>query len=224
MSRVANGRLIDVNLGPQATAAYGRLGKHPITKRKQAAIVREMRAALKDALRNAMVEAEASGDAPKRTGRSIRIAQTGARAFGQNFANLRGHIIAPGRLVAHENATEILPQEGEYLAVPIYDGLRADGSPKLLNPNQWRQYGSFTIKGKKTGRLYIVRKDPSNPKRLQFLYVLVESVQLSKHRGWASRSWKKELPFLRAEWDSIVASYMTVDDVGEAYTAGLKGH
>lgn len=222
MSRVSNGRLIDVtSLGSQAAAAYGGLNGHPISRRIQAQASRLMREALKSALRDAMLEAASSGLAPRRTGSSIAAAATGARAFGTNFAGLRGHIIAPGRLVAHQNATEITPQNGEYLAVPIFDGVRADGSPKLGNPNQWRRFGSFTIKGKKTGKLYIVRKDPNNSSRLMFLYVLVESVQLSKHAGWASRAWAKQLPYLRAEWDNIVASFMTVDMVGEAYSNGL---
>lgn len=223
MARVSNGRLIEVNnLAAQARVAYGGLGANPISKRIEAQAARLMRAALLVALRNAMIEAAGTRDAPRRTGYGLRESATGARAFGQNFASLRGHIVAPGRMVAHERGTTIYP-EGEYLAVPIYDGLRADGSPKLRNPNQWRAYGSFVIKGKKTGRLFIVRKDPTSPNRLLWLYVLVESVDLKKHKGWATRAWSKQLPLLRAQWDGIVASFMTVDMVGEAFSKGLSG-
>lgn len=222
MARVANGRLIDINLGAAATAAYGGLGKHPISRRIEAQAARLMREALRSALQSAMSEAAARGDAPRRTGRGIQAAVSGSRAFGQNFASLRGHIIAPGRMVAHEDGSTIYP-EGEYLAVPIFDGLRSDGSPKLMNPNQWRAHGSFTIRGKTSGRLFIVRKDPSNPNQLLFLYVLVESVTLKKHRGWATRAWQKQLPLLRAEWDNIVASFMTVGMVEEAFSNGLSG-
>lgn len=222
MARVANGRLIEVNLGAQASVAYGGLRSNPISRRIENQAARLMRTALRRALQSAMLDAEADGTAPKRTGYGIQQSVSGARAFGQNFANIRGHIIAPGRMVAHENGSTISPQEGEYLTVPIYDGLRADGSPKLRNPNQWRAYGSFVIKGKKTGKLYIVRKDPNDQNKLHFLYVLVESVTLAKHKGWASNSWQKQIPTLRAEWDSIVASFLTVDMVAEAYSGGKR--
>lgn len=222
MSRVRNGRLIDVTtLGAQAARAYGGLNANPISRRIEAQAARLMREALKRALMDAMLEASANGTAPRRTGVGIRSAVSGARAFGQNFASLRGHIMAIGRMVAHEQGSTIYPS-GEYLAIPIYDGLRADGSPKLRNPNQWRAYGSFVIMGKRTKKLYIVRKD-KNSGSLQFLYVLVESVTMRKHVGWASRSWAKQIPLLRAEWDGIVASFMTVGMVGEAYNKGLGG-
>lgn len=213
--RVMNGRLIDVNLGAMATAQYGALRGDPISRRIETLAARQMREALRSALQEAMLTA----NAPRRTGNGIRQAVTGARAFGTNFSALRGHILSPGHLIAHEDGTTITPR-GEYLAVPIYDGLRGDGSPKMRNPSQWRAFGSFVFKGK-NGGLFIGRKPKGSD--LQTLYALVPSVSLTTHTGWATNSWSRQLPLLKAEWDSIVASYISPDMVSEAYSRGLRG-
>lgn len=218
MARLPNARLIDASdLGSLAERTYGPLRKNPFTKRIETQASRLMRAALKDHLTQAMVAARA--DAPYRTGASYKTALVGARAFGTNFSQLRGHIVADAKLVVHDRGTDIYPGEAEYLAIPIYHGRKPDGAPKLARPYMWKRFGSFVFKSKKTGKLYIVRQGPD--KKLQFLYALVESVEIKGTR-WATNAWAQQLPYLLQEWGNIVTSFMTTDIVGEAYSKGSK--
>lgn len=221
MARANNSRLIDVSLGSAASLRYGGLRKNKISARIETLAAREMRQALKDALTDAMLDARAAGG-PYRTGKGLGAAVAGARAFGTNFSQLRGHIIAPSYMEAHNVGATIYPKNGDWLAVPLPAAQRGDGSPKLPGPRSWQLHGSFIWKSPKTGKLLIVRK-PVGSTSLEFLYVLVPSVTLSKHKGWADKAWRKKMPLLISVWDSIVASYISPPMVDEAYSAGLNG-
>lgn len=220
MARRRNARLIDTNLGSAAAGRYAGLGANKITARIERQAAPLMREALREALAAAMLET--GGKAPSRSGSGLRAAQRGARAFGTRFSQLRGHILAPSYMVAHNEGATITPVKGEWLAVPLPAAQKADGSPKLPGPNSWKMHGSFIWKSPKTGKLLIVRKEKGSD-TLIFLYVLVPSVTLRSHVGWADRAWSQQIPALMAAWDSIVASFLTVDMVEEAYVNGLNG-
>jgi len=221
MTRAHNSRLINVSLGSLASQRYKGLGKNKISSRIEASAVREMREVLKSFLTDAMIDARAAGG-PSRTGKGFEAAIAGARAFGVKFSQLRGHIIAPSYMSAHNTGATIYPKNSDWLAVPLPAAQRADGSPKLPGPRSWKLHGSFIWKSPKTGKHFIVRR-PVGSTSLDFLYVLVPSVTPSqKHKGWADKAWSKKIPLLISAWDSIVASYMSPSMVGEAYNAGIK--
>jgi len=112
MTRASNSRLIDVSLGSLASLRYGGLRKNKISARIETIAAREMRQTLKSFLADAMIDARASGG-PYRTGKGIGAAIAGARAFGTNFSQLRGHIIAPSYMAAHNTGATISPKNSE---------------------------------------------------------------------------------------------------------------
>lgn len=212
-------RLIDTNLGAQARAIFGGISKNPVTRRAETVMARAMREALKEAINRAIDNAYMDGSFPSRTGRGYAQTRGKAQAFGTTFGTLRGHITAPLYLVAQDRGALIEPVNARKLAIPVFEALRADGTPKLPSPNSWRMLGSFVYKSKRTGQVYIARKTPSG--KVSVLYLLVDSVQLTKHKGWAQAAFERELPRLANEWGRILTTYaITVANVEQAYVKG----
>jgi hypothetical protein len=103
---------------------------------------------------------------------------SGIKVTGRSsLATLRGRIDVYPWVRPYEFGGTIHPHTAQYLAIPIYDGLRVDGTPKFQNPLSWKRWGSF-IYTAKDQRKYIVYKDADRV--LRFLYVLVESTEVPK--------------------------------------------
>lgn len=193
---MANTRVFEADLSGVVSSVYGPLLKAKgISGRGQSRVARSMRAAIKQALLGTVIRAYRDGSAPYRTGRSRRALLGGVRAFGTSFASLRGHLIGPEYIAAHEEGATIYPKRSRALAIPLPPALRPDGTPKLPGPRSWSNtQKTFIYKSKKTGQAYIAYKAASG--RLTLLYALVDSVTLSKHKGFLSRSWDREKPQL----------------------------
>lgn len=211
-------RLLDVDLGREASGLMSALSRSPVTRKLQTVIARQMREALKNALNEAMDNAYQDGSFPKRTGRGYAMVRKRAQAFGTGIRYLRGHITAPLYLIAQDRGSTITPVNSKYLTVPVFDGLRADGTPKLPSARSWKMLGSFVYKSKRTGQLYIARKTASG--KVSVLYLLLDQVQLRKHKGWAQNAWNNQLPSLATEWGNIVISNLGVSLVNDAYVKG----
>jgi len=190
MSR--NVRVFEADLSDTVTAAYRPLlVAKGLSGRGELRIVRRVRAAVKQALLDTLVRAYRDGSAPYRTGRSRRIMFSGIRVFGTTFASLRGHIIGPDYIRAHNEGAVIEPKRAKALAIPLPPAMRADGTPKLPGPRSWRNVQrTFIYKSRKTGQGYIAYKAQSG--KLTLLYALVESAQLSKYEGFLDNSWNFE--------------------------------
>lgn len=211
-------RLLDVDLGSEASVRFRGLSKHPVTKRLEGIIARQMREALREALNEAMDNAARDGSFPSRSGRGYAAVRGRAQAFGTNFRSLRGHITAPLYLVAHDRGATITPKSSNYLTVPVFEALRADGTPKLASARSWIMLGSFVYRSKRTGQLYIARRTAEG--KLSVLYLLLTEAQLKKHKGWAQAAWQRQLPSLSVAWGNILMNNITVDMVEEAYVQG----
>lgn len=108
--------------------------------------------------------------------------RAGIRVYGRSsLTNLRGVVLAYPWLFAHEYGASIDPKE-KYLTIPIFHGLRADGSPVFRSARSWKRFGSFVWTQKATGKKFLVYKSKQDGE-LKFLYVLVEHVELKPVLG-----------------------------------------
>lgn len=213
------GKLIDLNVGPLASGVFGGIARNPITKKAESIMARSMRDAIRDAINRAIDNAYVDGTMPNRTGRGYAQTRGRAQAFGTSFASLRGHITAPLYLVAQDRGSTIEPVNARKLAIPVFEALRADGTPKLPSPNNWRMLGSFVYKSKRTGQAYIARRKPDG--RVSVLYILVDSAQLRKHKNWAQNAIDRQMPRLANDFANILFTYaITIDNVNAAYLKG----
>lgn len=105
------------------------------------------------------------------------------RIYGAYSLNLlRADFFADPWLRIHEYGGTIRPTGGrQFLAIPIHDALRPDGSPKFRNPASWKRWGSFVYKSKNTNKLYLAYKSAGGD--LRILYVLVEEVEIPARLG-----------------------------------------
>lgn len=127
--------------------------------------------------------------------------RTNARVFGGYSLNeLRGQFWAYPWLFAQEFGAEIHPTVGQYLALPIYNALRSDGTPKYRNPSSWKRWGSFVYKQKGTGKLFLAYKDADQ--KLRILYVLVEKVSVPARLGLTAHA-EAMLEYLYTAWGQI---------------------
>lgn len=214
-------RLLDVTTGATASRALAGAAQSPTLRRVQTVIARELREALRLALNQSMDNAYRDGLFPSKSGKGYQRVRGRAQAFGTTIWNLRGHITAPSYLVAHDRGANITPKRGRYLAVPIHEGVREDGSPKLRSPRSWKMWKSFVYRSKRTGQLYIARK--KNDGKVSVLYILVENVQLRKHKGWAQTAWQRQLPLLAQDYQRIVQTHINVGAVEDAFVRGRGG-
>lgn len=189
-----NVRIFEADLTGVVPQIYGPLLRAKgISGRAESRIARKIRDELRTVLRDTINRAYIDGKAPMRTGKSRRAMLNGVRAFGTKLTTLRGHIVGPAFLAAHERGSTIRPRNARALTIPIYDGLKDDGSPKLPGPRSWQNVvNTFIYKSKRTGQAYIAYKDSNGS--LRILYVLVDQVTLSKYKGFLSTSWDLTKP------------------------------
>jgi len=192
-------RVLNIHVGVDAQRIFGSLSANPLTRRLENRMSVSMRLAILDALRDTVIASKARGTMPFRTGRGYAKMLAGGRAFGSVFRDLRGHIVGPAYMAGHEQGAKITPKRGSSLAIPLAPALRPDGTPKLPGPRSWKLHGSFVFKAK-SGRKFIARKAGGV---LIFLYVLVDFVQLSKHKGFISKEWERQLPKLYDSFGKI---------------------
>jgi len=132
----------------------------------------------------------------------LRQLRGGVRVTGRSsLATLAGSIWTYPWIFAHEYGASITPTESEYLAIPIFYGLRADGSPKYRNPRSWNRYGSFVYKQKTTGKLFLAYKSKETGE-LRILYVLVDKVDIPARLGLRQMG-ARRLGTLLAVWGEI---------------------
>lgn len=138
----------------------------------------------------------------ERKGEVTKQLYAGIRIYGRaSLASLRGQIRAYPWLMAHEYGASIAPTEGQYLTIPIFYGVRADGSPKFRNANSWRRFGSFVYTQKSTGRKFLAYKSKETGD-LRILYILVEETEIKPVLNLV-RNANMLLPQLVAAWGQI---------------------
>lgn len=211
---MANVRVFNADLTGIVPNIYGPLLRAAgVSGRAETRVSRIIREALRQALTDTVRRAFLDG-APVRTGRARRVMLNGVRAFGTNFGGLRGHIIGPNYMKAHEDGATIRPTRARALAIPLPAAQRADGSPKLPGPRSWRNIlKTFLYKSKKTGNMYIAYKNNSGS--LTLLYVLVDSATLSKHSGFLARAWETQKPdIVEAMGRAMLFEFGQVDLLG----------
>lgn len=185
-------RVFEVDLGDVANGIYAPLLRaQGLSGRATTRVTRVTRDAIRQALTDTIIRAYRDGSAPFRTGRTRLRLLSGVRAQGSTLINLKGWIVGPTYVEAHEEGSTITPKRARALAIPLPPALRADGTPKLPGPNSWRNIvGTFIYKSRRTGQAYIAYKTAAGD--LTLLYVLVDSATLSKYKGFLSRSWELE--------------------------------
>ena len=209
---MADKRVFGVDLGDVVTGIYAPLLKaQGISGRGNIRVARVVRNAVRQALTDTIIRAYRDGAAPIRTGRTRLKLLGGVRAVGSNLLTLRGWIVGPSYVEAHETGATITPKRARALTIPLEPALRPDGTPKLPSANSWRNIvGTFIYKSKKTGQAYIAYKNSSG--NLTLLYVLVDSATLSKYKGFISRAWELEKPAIMAALGrAMIFEMSTVD-------------
>jgi hypothetical protein len=142
-----------------------------------------------------------------RKGEVAKQLRGGIRIYGRgSLVNLRSQIVAYPWLMAQEFGASIDPKE-RYLAIPIFDALRPDGSVKFQNPRSWNRFGSFVWTQRGTGKKFLVYKSKQDG-GLKFLYVLVEHVDIKPVLGLI-RNADAMLGQLMATWGQIYLAEAT---------------
>lgn len=195
---MANVRVFEADLSDVAGPIYTPLLRAKgIGRSAEVRIARKLRIALKDALQDMITKSYIDGSAPFRTGRSRQIMSRGVRAFGTSLNGLRGYIIGPDYIRAHNEGAAITPVRASALTIPLPAAQRPDGSPKLPGPRSWSNVlPTFIYKSKRTGQAYIAYKNKEGT--LTLLYLLVDEVQLRKYKGFLDRAWDFQKPDIMA--------------------------
>jgi hypothetical protein len=115
-------------------------------------------------------------DWPKKSGRSaIHLASASRVRFGSRLDTIHGYFLVPTPIAANEYGTgRRSPVSARALAIPILDGLFANGQPKRLGPNSWRSLGTFIYRSPRTGNRYIAYRAGGE---LKIVYLLVDGTK-----------------------------------------------
>lgn len=145
-------------------------------------------------------------------GHLTRQLRGGIRVTGRNsLAALRASIWTYPWVFAHEYGARPQPRNAQYIAIPIFYGLRPDGKPKFRSPRAWNRYGSFVYTSKRTGKKYLAYRSKET-KELRILYVLVDETEIPPRLG-LNRMADRQLGTLLAAWGTIYLSEMSRTDV-----------
>lgn len=126
----------------------------------------------------------------------------GIRVVGRSsMASLVGRIDAYPWLFAHEYGGKIKAQGDKFLTIPIFYGLRPDGSPKFKSAASWKRFGSFVYTQKATGKKFLAYKSKES-NELRILYILVDHIDIPA-RLHLNRVAARDLGVLLAEWIAI---------------------
>lgn len=145
-------------------------------------------------------------------GNILRQLRGGVRVTGRaNLNALRGAIWTYPWIFAHEYGADIVPTTSEYLAIPIFYGLRADGSPKFKNPRSWNRYGSFVYTQRATGKKFLAYKSKETGD-LRILYILVDKTTIPARLG-LNRMANSRVAALLTAWGQIYLEEIAKTDV-----------
>jgi len=206
-----NVRVFEVDVGGAILSVFGSLRRQAVTRRSETAMARRFREKLRDMLTQIVLDAQADGSFPIRTGRAFNITRTGARAFGQTFNSMRGHIIGPDYLLKQEEGGTIRPRSARALTIPLAAALRPDGTPKLPGPRSWQNVrDTFIYTSRRTKRSYIAYEGQGG--RLVLLYVLVDSVTFEA-KEFLANAWDKRRSQLMAEFGEIMLAELSQIDL-----------
>jgi hypothetical protein len=186
---MANVKVFEADLGKVVSSINGPLSRaQGLSGRAIGRINTRVRTELRNVLHQMLIRAYADGSAPSRSGKSKRIMLNGIRTFGSRSSGIRGHIIGPDYIAAHNEGATITPKKAKALAIPIGAALRPDGTPKLNGPRSWQNIvKTFIFKSRKTGQGYIAYRNGAGGVTL--LYVLVDQAVLRQHSGFLDRAW-----------------------------------
>lgn len=149
-------------------------------------------------LRNIIVETLRVTDLNDDKAELRRQLNQGIRVIGRNsLRTLQGRIDVYPWVFPHEFGGTLEPNNAQYLTVPLYYALRADGTPKYRTAGAWRRWGSFIYTQKSTGRKFIAYKGASGD--LRILYILVDQVEIPARLG-LNRMGDRMLGTLLASW------------------------
>lgn len=114
----------------------------------------------------------------RRSGNAYNVMRYGGiRVTGSTLSNLRAQILGPSYIRALEEGTTIKPTTSRYLAIPIFEALRPDKTPKLPSPRSWRNIKKTFVYTSKDGRKFIAYNEQG---KLKIIYVLVDEVEMPR--------------------------------------------
>jgi len=145
-------------------------------------------------------------------GHITRQLRGGVRITGRaSLASLRASIWTYPWLFAHEYGANPKPRNAQYIAIPIFFGLRPDGRPKYRNPRAWNRFGSFVYTSRRTGKKYLAYRSKET-KELRILYVLVDETDIPARLG-LNKMADRQLGALLGMWANIYLSEMAQSGV-----------
>jgi len=189
-----------------------------ISRDFQSSVIAPLKAALVEAMRQAVEDTLNDTELRSPTGMLHRVLRSGVSATGtRTIDNLRAVIRAPGWVSLHEYGGTIRPVNSKALALPLPAALRPDGTPKRRGPNSWRSLGTRVFRSKKTGRSYIVyTRGRGKQAETVYLYVLVEEAHFKPKLG-LRRHVNQVMPAILNAWAGILYDAITgVDLFAEA--------
>jgi len=81
-----------------------------------------------------------------------------------------------------EVINETMPKSSKFFTIPIFHGLRSDGTPKFRKASAWKRYGSFVWVSPKTGKKFLAYKSKTDG-GLKIIYALVEKIDIPARLG-----------------------------------------
>lgn len=178
MARLVN--IFEFTVPAGARAAYAPLVKNRLLDMEKR-IAPQMRIALENYMQDVVTETLATTELGSRSGELAKSLYDGIRTYGTKFSNIRGLYKGIGYARAHEEGAVIRPKQAEVLTLPLPAALRADGTPKLAGPRNWKRFGTFSYTSKKTGQGYLAYRKGDGT--LVLLYVYVDMVTLKPKLG-----------------------------------------
>lgn len=76
----------------------------------------------------------------------------------------------------------VTPKSSKFFTIPIFHGLRSDGTPKFRKASAWKRYGSFVWVSPKTGKKFLAYKSKTDG-GLKIIYALVEKIDIPARLG-----------------------------------------
>jgi len=174
------------------------------------ALINVMRRDLLQILNDAVVASLNYFYENRKRGKMAHSLRSGIQVKGQTFTSLTAIVHGVDYTIMHEANVKVHPSGGRYLAIPLPDACRADGTPILSGPRAWEHVKkTFLIKGDVALNThnrnvavtdinphfpseveYVVYKNENN--QLVYLYKLVPySLFVQGYKNYNNRALKK---------------------------------
>lgn len=173
-------------------------------------VVPRFRRAIRRHMKDVILKTLRDTKLKSRSGRMRLALLNGIRVTGTRMDTIRGAVVGPAYIRAHEYGAKIRPKSARALTVPLPAALRPDGTPKFRKATSWRRYGSFIFTSRRTGQKYIAYKNAQGS--LILLYVLVQLTVLEPKLGLRT-TFNKMTGALLARLASIVYEEMLRLDI-----------